>query len=77
MTRKELQDILDNYPEDATIVVGVTIPDLYINTVANASVSGNNVDTSKCTKVQLLAEVPSRFQTLKVYDVEERPVQAG
>lgn len=61
MTIGELKKALDTYPEDATLVVGVSVPDLFINAVANGSITGNAIKPEECTKVQFLAQVPTRF----------------
>lgn len=60
MTIAEFKEALGQYPDDAQLVVGISIPDLYINTVANGSLTGNNVKPDECTKVQFLANVPPR-----------------
>lgn len=56
----ELIEALQTYPQDADVVVGVTIPDLFINAIANGSIIGNAVRPQDCSKVQFLATVPSR-----------------
>lgn len=60
MTIAELKKALNTYPDDAQVVVGVTIPDLFINAIANGSIIGNAVKPEECSKVQFLATVPSR-----------------
>ncbi|MCI0564666.1 MAG: hypothetical protein MN733_39870 [Nitrososphaera sp.] len=58
MTISEFRAALAKYPADAKLVVGINIPELYINTHANLSVSGNTVNPDECTLVQLLATAP-------------------
>lgn len=70
MTIKEFKEALDKFPEDAKLVVGVSIPDLFINTVANGSITGNAVQPEQVTKVQLLAEVPSRQPNISFRQVD-------
>jgi len=60
MTIGELREALDKFPEDATLRVGISIPDLYINTVANGAITGNHVDPAQCTEVRFVATVPER-----------------
>jgi len=60
MTVGEIREALDKYPADATFRVGISIPDLYINTVANAGITGNNVDPGACTEIRFVANVPER-----------------
>ena len=57
----EFREALGNYPDEAELVVGVSIPDLFINASAHGSVVGNALNPKDCTKVQFLAQVPSRF----------------
>lgn len=61
MTVGELRKALETYPDDATMVVCVSVPDLYINAVAHGSITGNALNPEECTKVQFLAQIPSRF----------------
>jgi len=60
MTVGEILNALSIYPEDAAFRVGVAIPDLFINTMANAAISGNDLKPGECTEVRLIATVPSR-----------------
>jgi hypothetical protein len=59
MTIEELIEALSNYPADAQIKCGISIPSLYINTVANMSVSGNHVEPQKCDAVRIILAAPS------------------
>lgn len=65
MTVGEMKKALDTYPDDAKIVVGIQIPDLYINTIANGSITGNAVKPEESTKVQFLASVPPRMPNIQ------------
>lgn len=56
----EIREALDKFPADASFRVGISIPDLYINTVANASITGNTAEAEDCTEVRFVANVPER-----------------
>ena len=60
MTVGEIRKSLEMYPEDALFRVGVAIPDLFVNTMANAAITGNHVQPCEVTEVRLVATVPSR-----------------
>lgn len=73
MTIGEMKTALDNYPDDAILVVGIQIPDLYINTIANGTITGNAVKADECTKVQFLASVPPRLPDIKLNNEALKP----
>lgn len=58
MTVRELANALDNYPGDAIIKCGLSVPSLYINTVANLSISGNTERAQDSTVVRIVAAAP-------------------
>lgn len=58
MTVRELANALDSFPGDALIKCGLSIPSLYINTVANLSISGNTEDPGKTTVVRIVTQAP-------------------
>lgn len=70
----EFKKALDSYPEDARLVLGISIPELYINTIANGSVTGDHVNPAECTRVQILATAPpKRHENTE----QQRAVQEG
>ncbi len=62
MTVRELANALDSFPGDAIIKCGLSIPMLYINTVANLSISGDTVDPAESTVVRIVAQAPELKQ---------------
>lgn len=60
MTVGEFRKALDSYPDGAKIVMGISIPELYINTVAHGKITGDTVDPSQCSVIQILAVAPPR-----------------
>lgn len=70
MTIGEIKKALDIYPDDAILVVAVSIPDLFVAAPANLSIVGNRTNPKECDRLQFLATVPSRY-------AEKRTVQEG
>jgi hypothetical protein len=62
MTIEQLIEALRQFPQNATIKCGLSVPDIYINSVANLSISGDHEDASKCTNVRLVCTAPPRAQ---------------
>lgn len=60
MNIEQLIEALRQYPANAVIKCGLSVPELYINTVANLSISGDNADPTKCTTVRLVTAAPPR-----------------
>lgn len=58
MIIQELIAHLQSFPETAEIKCGIRIPTLYINTVANLSISGDHVDPTKCTMIRIITAAP-------------------
>ncbi len=60
MTVGELVKALDDYDPAATIEVGLSVPDLFINTRANLSISGNDPNPGRCSIVRIAVTAPPR-----------------
>ena len=59
MTILELKQALDQFPDGATIKCGLSIPNLYINSVANMSISGDGETPESSSTVRLIAAAPT------------------
>jgi len=59
MTVEQLIEALQAFPATAEIKCGLSIPSLYINTVANLSISGDNVDPKQCRMVRIVTAAPN------------------
>jgi hypothetical protein len=58
MKVRDLANALDAFPGDAEIQCGLSVPSMYINTVANLSISGNTVNPAETTVVRIIAAAP-------------------
>lgn len=54
MKLQELLEALKPYNPEAEIIVGLSVPDLFINVRANLSVTCNADDAADCTEVRLI-----------------------
>lgn len=59
MTVEQLIEAIRPFPANAEIKCGLSIPSMYINTVANLSISGDHVDQTKCSIVRLVTAAPN------------------
>jgi len=60
MTIGEMIEALRQYNTNATLKCGLSVPDMFINTVANLSISGDHADPTQCTSVRLVCTAPPR-----------------
>ena len=60
MTIEQMIEALRQYPGSAILKCGLSVPDMYINTVANLSISGDHADVKQCTSVRLVVTAPPR-----------------
>ena len=58
MNVEQLIEALRKFPANAQIKCGISIPALYINTIANMSISGDQVDPSQCQYVRIVTAAP-------------------
>lgn len=58
MKVRELANHLDQFPGDAEIQCGLSVPSLFINTVANLSISSDTNDPSEAKVVRIIAAAP-------------------
>ena len=76
MTVGEIREALAQYPADAKFRVAISIPDLYINTVANASITGNTVKPEDCSELRFVAMVPERMPNFQFNQTPLEPENA-
>jgi len=54
----ELIEALQKYNAEARVQAGLSIPTLFINTVANLSIVGDQAEPEKCEVVRIIAATP-------------------
>lgn len=60
MNIEQMIEALRQFPANAVLKCGLSVPDLFINTVANLSISGDHEDPKQSTSVRLVCTAPPR-----------------
>ncbi len=61
MKLQELIEALEPFNPDAEMMIGLSVPDLFINVKASLTIGGNTEDPATCNEVRLVATAPSRL----------------